>query len=49
MYDVRAIAGRVVLNGGFETQPLTVCSSALRTNRNFVPPERFLPGLRLRH
>ena len=32
MYDVNTVSGRLVLDGGFGTHPLTVCRGALRHN-----------------
>ena len=32
MYDINAVSGRLVLDGGFGTHPLTVCRGALRHN-----------------
>ena len=46
MYDVRSLAGRIILKGGFETHPLTICGEALRENPYHVPLEPFLAQLR---
>ena len=32
MYDINTVSGRLVLDGGFGTHPLTVCRGALRHN-----------------
>jgi hypothetical protein len=45
MYDVQALAGRLILKGGFETHPLSVRHGALRENAHFVPTEAFLARL----
>ncbi|MGH9778581.1 MAG: MEDS domain-containing protein, partial [Candidatus Acidiferrales bacterium] len=34
MYDVHALSGRVLLKGGFQTHPLTVCDAELKKNPN---------------
>ncbi|MGH9813048.1 MAG: MEDS domain-containing protein [Candidatus Acidiferrales bacterium] len=46
MYDVHALSGRVLLKGGFQTHPLTVCDAELKKNPNYIPVERFLGTLR---
>lgn len=45
MYDVMNLAGRIILKGGFETHPLTVCDHTLRENPLHVPTESFLARL----
>jgi MEDS: MEthanogen/methylotroph, DcmR Sensory domain len=35
MYDINAVSGRLVLDGGFGTHPLTVCRGALRHNPHY--------------
>jgi hypothetical protein len=44
MYDVRAVSGRILLRGAFETHPLTV-SDCLHENKNYLDKERFLASL----
>jgi hypothetical protein len=46
MYDVRALSGRIILKGGFQTHPLTVCDESLHQNDHYVPIETFVAGLR---
>ncbi len=45
MYDVASLPGRILLRGGFETHPLTVCDELLE-NPHHVPHDRFLSRLR---
>jgi len=45
MYDVRSVSGRVLLRGGLETHPATICREVVRENPHFVPTEQFLAGL----
>ena len=45
MYDVKSLAGRIVLKGGFETHPLTVSGDTLRENPYHVALEPFLAQL----
>lgn len=45
MYDVAALPGRIILRGGFETHPLTVCDELLE-NPHHVPHDQFLSLLR---
>ena len=47
MYDVRALAGRVIFKGGFETHPLTIHEDSLRENPFHVAIEPFLAQLRM--
>jgi hypothetical protein len=46
MYDVRALPGRILLKGGFETHPHTIRGNVLRENPYYVPTPAFLAGLR---
>ena len=46
MYDVRALGGRVIFKGGFETHPLAIHESSLRENPYHVALEPFLAQLR---
>jgi MEDS: MEthanogen/methylotroph, DcmR Sensory domain len=46
MYDVNTLPGRMVLKGGFETHPFTLCSHGLRENPLYVPESAFLAELR---
>jgi MEDS: MEthanogen/methylotroph, DcmR Sensory domain len=46
MYDVNTLPGRMVLKGGFETHPFTLCAHGLRANPLYVPEPEFLAGLR---
>ena len=46
MYDVRAISGRLVLKGGMQSHPLTLCGDGLHENPQYVPEERFLRTVR---
>lgn len=36
MYDVRALPGRVLVHGAFETHPLTFCGNVMRQNTHYV-------------
>lgn len=45
MYDVRALPGRVVVHGAFETHPLTICGNMLRENPYYVEFDEFLRRL----
>jgi hypothetical protein len=45
MYDVNTLPGRMVLKGGFETHPFTLCSHGLRENPLYVPEAAFLAEL----
>ena len=40
MYDINAVSGRLVLDGGFGTHPLTVCRGALRHNPYYATDEK---------
>lgn len=42
MYDVRSLAGTVILHGAFETHPVTVCGNLMRENRHYVEVDAFL-------
>jgi hypothetical protein len=46
MYDVRALPGRVLLKGGFETHPHAIRGNVLRENPYYVPGPAFLASLR---
>lgn len=45
MYDVRAVSGRIIFRGAFETHPLTICRNVLRENPHYVPIDEYLRGL----
>jgi MEDS: MEthanogen/methylotroph, DcmR Sensory domain/Putative zinc-finger len=45
MYDVNTLPGRMILKGGFETHPFTLCNHGLRENPLYVPEAAFLAGL----
>jgi hypothetical protein len=45
MYDVRSLSGRVMLRGGIETHPKTMCGDQLQENPHYVPTESFLARL----
>jgi hypothetical protein len=45
MYDVRALPGRVIVHGAFETHPLTICGNMLRENPYYVEFDEFLRRL----
>ena len=40
MYDINAVSGRLVLDGGFRTHPLTVCRGALRPNPYYATDKK---------
>jgi hypothetical protein len=40
MYDVNTVSGRLVLDGGFGTHPLTVCRGALRHNPYYATEDK---------
>jgi MEDS: MEthanogen/methylotroph, DcmR Sensory domain/Putative zinc-finger len=44
-YDVRRVAGSLLLLGGLECHPLTYRRGALRPNEHYVPAEQFLETL----
>jgi hypothetical protein len=46
MYDVRALPGRVVVHGAFETHPMTICGNVLRQNTHYVEVDEFLQRLK---
>ena len=46
MYDVRALPGRVMVHGAFETHPLTFCGNVMRQNTHYVEVDQFLERLR---
>ncbi len=46
MYDVNTLPGRMVLKGGFETHPFTLCAHGLRENPLYVPEPEFMAGLK---
>jgi hypothetical protein len=45
MYDVKALSGRVMLKGAFETHPLTIRGNVLRENPYYVTVDEFLSRL----
>jgi hypothetical protein len=45
MYDVRALPGRVMVHGAFETHPLTFCGNVMRQNTHYVEVDQFLERL----
>lgn len=45
LYDVRALSGRILHHGGFETHPLIVHGRTIHENPYFVPTNVFLEGL----
>ncbi|MGH9492079.1 MAG: MEDS domain-containing protein [Terriglobales bacterium] len=45
MYDVAALPGRLILRGGFETHPLTVCDELVE-NPHYLTHDHFLSRLR---
>lgn len=46
MYDVRALPGRVMVHGAFETHPLTFCGNVMRQNTHYVEVDEFLARLK---
>jgi hypothetical protein len=46
MYDVRSLAGRILLKGGFETHPCVVHQTVVRENPHYVPTDEFLAQLK---
>ena len=42
MYDVRALPGRVMVHGAFETHPITICGNVMRQNTHYVDVDQFL-------
>lgn len=48
MYDVRAVTGRIIFRGAFETHPLTICRNVLRENPHYIPADEFLRTLETR-
>jgi hypothetical protein len=40
MYDINAVSGRLVLDGGFGTHPLAVCRGALRHNPYYATEDK---------
>jgi hypothetical protein len=46
MYDVKTLSGRIVMKGGFQTHPLSICGDAVQQNPYFIPEQDFLPRLR---
>lgn len=44
-YDVRALSGHILLQGGFETHPLTVRDAVLQENPFYVPLDPFVARL----
>ncbi len=45
MYDVRALPGRVIVHGAFETHPLTICGNMRRENPHYVQFDEFIKRL----
>lgn len=45
MYDVRALSGRVILNGALETHPITIRGNVMRENPHYVAVKDFLKRL----
>lgn len=45
MYDVRAVTGRIIFRGAFETHPLTICRNVLRENPHYIAADEFLRSL----
>lgn len=45
MYDVRALPGRVIVHGAFETHPLTICGNMMRENPHYLTFDEFLKRL----
>jgi hypothetical protein len=45
MYDVRTLPGRIIMRGGLQTHPLTVCCEGVRENPYYTPQHDFLAGL----
>jgi hypothetical protein len=46
MYDVHTLRGDILLQGAFETHPLTIRRNLLRENEHYVPLEDFLRQLK---
>jgi hypothetical protein len=46
MYDVQSLRGDILLQGAFETHPLTIRRNLLRENEHYVPLPEFLAGLK---
>ena len=46
MYDVHSLRGDILLQGAFETHPLTIRRNLLRENEHYVPLADFLAGLK---
>ena len=46
MYDVKTLPGRIVMKGGFQTHPLSICGDAVQQNPYYVPEQDFLQRLR---
>ena len=42
MYDVRTLSGRVVVRGGMQTHPLTMCGGGVEENPYFVPSGQYI-------
>ena len=45
MYDVRHVAGRVILHGAFQTHPVTIAGNVVRENPHYMPIPAYLEGL----
>ncbi|MEO8724520.1 MAG: MEDS domain-containing protein [Acidobacteriaceae bacterium] len=48
MYDIRALAGQVVIRGGLECHPVTIRGNVTRINPHYVAVEEFLESQRKR-
>lgn len=46
MYDLNTLPGRLILKGGFQTHPLTVCGDHLQHNPYYIPEAEFIRDLR---
>lgn len=46
MYDIRALAGQVVIRGGLECHPVTIRGNVTRINPHYIAVEEFLESQR---
>ncbi len=46
MYDIRALAGHIVMRGGLECHPVTIRGNVTRINPHYLAVEEFLENLR---
>lgn len=46
MYDVGTLSGRVIVNGGYCTHPLTIHGNVMRENPHHVPIDEYLERLK---